>query len=442
MEIYRILSYLITDIFIVSVILLLSILRHSVKKSAVIGFFALIIMFLCDYILFFHCNEGGTAYFVNTIVKMIFMQIFSFYISKLRDGRAAFTGFFVYSLISTQNTIGIFLNVVWIESFLILTLIYVIIGVLFILACIFVIRKQYLRLLQRNMRGWNSLCLIPTMFYFCFYFLTYFPRSLYFSPENLPAAIVLLFSMIIFYIVIFNFINKEIKREDIFWKNKIFEFYIMGFKTQYESVQKSEKELKIVRHDLRHFIHMMNTLLEQKEYDKVKLILEDIQKTSDNTIIKKYCDNIMINNIISTYMIKAEESGIKFDSDVIIPEEISLNIIQLGSVFANLTENAVYSAKHVKKGDKFVHIFSRYTKDHLIIEIKNSYVGKVLFDSDTHLPISSKGEGHGLGIQSVEAFVNETNSNFDCYCENNIFTVRVLVNIKEQEVMSNTGIDL
>ena len=53
--------------------------------------------------------------------------------------------------------------------------------------------------------------------------------------------------------------------------------------------------------------------------------------------------------------------------------------------------------------------------------MENECKGTVSFDSLTGLPKSGKGAGHGLGMQSVQAFSDKLGGNITCYCENNLF---------------------
>lgn len=62
-------------------------------------------------------------------------------------------------------------------------------------------------------------------------------------------------------------------------------------------------------------------------------------------------------------------------------------------------------------------------KDHLLIRMKNAYKKEIIFDAETGLPKSRKGQSHGFGLQSVQAFSDKIGGNISCYCEDGVFCI-------------------
>ena len=55
--------------------------------------------------------------------------------------------------------------------------------------------------------------------------------------------------------------------------------------------------------------------------------------------------------------------------------------------------------------------------------MENDCDREIYFDSITGLPKSRRGKGHGLGMQSVQAFSDKLGGAIDCYCESNRFRI-------------------
>ena len=55
--------------------------------------------------------------------------------------------------------------------------------------------------------------------------------------------------------------------------------------------------------------------------------------------------------------------------------------------------------------------------------MKNEYDKEIILDSVTGFPKSTKGENHGLGMQSVLAFAEKIGGETGCYFEAGIFNV-------------------
>ena len=272
-------------------------------------------------------------------------------------------------------------------------------------------------------RGWWALCLIPVFFYCSFSMIAFFPNTLYEIPENILGIICFMATMFVSYTAVLRYIESESERKDIYWKNKIFESYIKGLESQYTLVGQAEKNLKVLRHDMRHYSSMIEHLLEQGEYEEIKKIVVHINDVSEENKVKKYCNNLIVNTIISKMAEKAENFDIELRLDLSIPKEISVNEYEFTAVIANLFENAIVCVKELKKEKRYIDVKIDCCQERLLIQMKNEYEKEIAFDAVTGLPKSNKGEGHGLGMQSIRTFSDKIKGDFDCYCQGGIFTI-------------------
>lgn len=286
------------------------------------------------------------------------------------------------------------------------------------------IRKIYLIFLEKEEMGsWLQLCLIPAFYYCTFTFLIYFPHTLYENDDNALGIIFLLITMFISYVVVFRYGENEMKRNDMYMKNVLFEYYIKGLESQYDFIENAERNLKILRHDMRHYTGMIDSLLEQKQYNEIKKITEHVnQITAENKIVK-YCDNLKVNTIFYNMMKRASSFDIDVNIDALIPEELPVNDYELASVVANLLENSLMYVKNLEKNKRYVNMMIHYENKSLSLKIENECEEELVFDSTTGLPVSKKGKGHGYGMQSISVFADKIGGSLGCYCENGIFTV-------------------
>ena len=56
---------------------------------------------------------------------------------------------------------------------------------------------------------------------------------------------------------------------------------------------------------------MIDSLLEQKEYDEIKRVTAHINTVTDGNKIKHYCSNVIVNTIIARMMEKAHSLAIE-----------------------------------------------------------------------------------------------------------------------------------
>ena len=109
-----------------------------------------------------------------------------------------------------------------------------------------------------------------------------------------------------------------------------------------------------------------------------------------------------------------------------IPEKITVDEVELSTVFANGIENAQQACKKLPVGaNKLIEIIC-VSNPTFVLEIANTCSGSILLDKNG-LPVS-KDEGHGIGTQSIAAFVKKHNAILDYKMDNSMFRVRILFN--------------
>ena len=168
---------------------------------------------------------------------------------------------------------------------------------------------------------------------------------------------------------------------------------------------------------------MIDAFLEQGEYDEIKRVTAHINTVADENKIKKYCENLIVNTILSHVMEKADSLNVVVRGDIVVAKEIPVNGYEFALVLANLFENAMDCVKDFEKERKFVDVKIRCEDDHLLIQMKNEYDAEIVFDSYTGLPKSRKGGNHGWGMQSVQAFSDKIGGDISCYCEGKMFCI-------------------
>ncbi len=169
---------------------------------------------------------------------------------------------------------------------------------------------------------------------------------------------------------------------------------------------------------------MIDAFLEQGEYDEIKRVTEYINGVTEDNKVVKYCENIVIHSILSRMIEKASSLGVDIRLDAVVLKDVPVNDYELAAVIANLLENALIGVKDLdEKGRRYIDAKIQCTQEHLLIQIKNECEKDVIFDSQTGLPKSNMGNGHGLGMQSISAFSDKIGGNVGCFCKEGVFNI-------------------
>lgn len=420
-------SYMLSHVFFMVFIYLFLIHRYSIKRTLGICSISCTILNILDYFKLNLFSDSALVYFVTTIIQIAIAQLTGLFISRTRDAKTLFIS------LSASNYVVV--------GSITASILYIFTGnvnlalagnLLMHLAILLVLFRKIGNIFHKFCEGdlkrsWWGLCLIPVFFFCCFSCLAFFPYTLYDHPENILASIFLIITMLVSYVVVLRYLDGEMKRVNAYWKNVMFESYIKGLESQNYLVQHSEQNLKILRHDIRHYSMMINSLLDQKEYDEIRNIAGHINEVVDENKVNRYCENLIVNTILTKMVEQAQSLQITLHSDILIPRQIPVNEYEFAMVLANLLENAIYSIKNLEPYKRCINAKLHCTAEHLLIDMENECEKEICFDSITGLPKSLRGKGHGLGMQSVQAFCDKLGGTLDCYCENNRFRIILFV---------------
>lgn len=438
MDYFRNISYMISHIFLMLFIYLFVTHRYSKRKTIGICFSSFLFLTLSDCLKLNFFAESNMCYPVVTVVQILVTQFTVMYISETRDNRVLFMGLTASNYVIAGSIVSAIFFIFTENMFFALAggaAVHLAI-LLFLYAKI---REIWLKCYKSEYRKeWWELCLIPVFFYCGFSFLAFFPYTIYDHPENSFGLGMFIITMFVSYVVVFRYVESETNRARIYWKNALFKTYIKGLENQYDLVEQSEKNLKILRHDMRHYSNMIDSLLTQGEYGEIRKITEYINGVTDENKVIRYCDNIIVHSILSQMMEKASALEVTVQTDLIVPKELPVSDYELAAVIANLLENAIIGVKDLEDEQKrYVDIKLHCTPEYLLIHTKNVCEKEVVLDSLTGLPKSIKGEDHGLGMQSVYSFSEKIGGNIGCICENGIF--QMIFYVKFQAVLRKTG---
>lgn len=203
--------------------------------------------------------------------------------------------------------------------------------------------------------------------------------------------------------------------------------------TYLETLKQRIDETKIMRHDIRHHLTVMDKYLHNKRYDKLEEYIKQYHIISTENDLAEYCPIDIINTLTHHYHTLAQQNNIHLDircnlKGMTDPSYTKMTDLDLCSLYANLLENAMESCKRAKISYKFIRIaIFRTAKSGLHIYIWNS-AENIRQSGKTFL--SSKKENQtGYGLTSVENIAKKYDgkAKFHWYKDRNEFETKVTV---------------
>lgn len=398
--------------------------RFSKNKTLVILIPSVLIIFIVAAILFAINGYDFVARYYLLIIGLP-IYIILFYLSKHRGFCMLFnilTSGFLETLISMP---GYFFTKSF-NTYIIVSLIGRL--VLFPLVLLFLVkifRPLYMQMIEKLKKVWALLCLIPLLSYVIIAHLLVYPVNIFDRPENVITLSISMIIIVTSYAVIFVFFKQMSQQFTIESEQQLLKSQIGALQNQLSTINEVEEKANILKHDMRHYIQNISVLLQSGNSDETVKFIDKFEDMFKQASIPKYCDNKVINAILAYYIENAKKEGIAVTTRLDIPEKISVDEIELSTVFANAIENACNACGNLPDGlNKSIELVC-VSKPHFVLEIANTYIGTTIFDK-SGMP-TSKNNGHGIGTQSIAAFVKNHNAILDYQTENGMFKLRILL---------------
>lgn len=196
-------------------------------------------------------------------------------------------------------------------------------------------------------------------------------------------------------------------------------------KRYYEALLEKEEDTRKYRHDMNNHLLCLNALVEDgdilmlKEYlMKMKGQLELIQK-------RGYVSGNKILDVIFNYYISLLDEDVDVSLAGKLHEDLSLDEMELCTIFANLVQNAVEEIGRQEKGSKrFLKIQISQGKTYFQTQIRNSVSDGSWEEGDFRTSKKDK-RNHGLGLKNVEKVIKDHGGSLEVWKEKFYFCVKV-----------------
>ncbi len=273
---------------------------------------------------------------------------------------------------------------------------------------------------------WALMFLVP-IFYYINIFLLMKQSGMEEVPfRDLIIALMVTFLAISSYGLAIQVLRYQQRNSTLYYHNLEYELLMDQMNKRLDMSKESQRKTAVLRHDMRHMIHILHRLIEDGEYDMAISVLSAYEESINAAGMKNYCKNVVINSVLEYTDTVCREKEVLFEVQADLQEKLSVSELELAVILSNLLENAIQAAEKCD-GDRRIAFLAMRKGDKQIIEISNPFKDRIRYDARTHLPLSDRGEGHGLGMQSVQIFADKNGAVFDCSEEDGRFVVRLLI---------------
>ncbi len=215
--------------------------------------------------------------------------------------------------------------------------------------------------------------------------------SLFFWVSLVLLLILLILLCVLSYFIVSGMMDAAETQE----KNRILEMQESNYLAQQRYMEETAK----VRHDFKHTIGILESLVAEGDLAAVKDYLDSYLASQPKKETASFCHNTAVNALLNYYMGRAQMVNAGIEWEISLPENLSISDIDLCGILGNILENAVLACRNLKEEDRFIDLTVRHDASGLLIVATNSFDGRAEIKDGHYL--STKSHGSGIGLKSI-----------------------------------------
>lgn len=192
------------------------------------------------------------------------------------------------------------------------------------------------------------------------------------------------------------------------------------------ALRESQEKASAYRHDMRHHMQYLSSCIENGQLTQAQGYIQEIYSEIEANKVIIFCENEAANLIFSAFAKRAGNSGILMQVRAKIPQLISVPETDLCVLLSNALENALNTCREQREKGRagFIEVSVYEKKEKLFLQIMNSCKEDIMFEHG--LPVTNK-SGHGIGIRSICAIVEQYEGIYSFSAKNGQFTLRISI---------------
>lgn len=216
------------------------------------------------------------------------------------------------------------------------------------------------------------ICIMPFFYYIFDYATTVYTKLLYSGSRIVVEFVPFLMciSFLTFCVVYYHSIERQ---QQIATQNYFMQIKQAQFAKEIESMQRNEKNVSLLRHDMRHFLNNIAAFIENNEDDKALEYIHSIVKATEKTTRKRFCANEIINIIIMSHADSFNDKHIDFRYSISVPSKLPFSDIDMTAILQNALENAMHAVMMLEPDKRFIRLSISEKSGKLLISVENPY---------------------------------------------------------------------
>ena len=191
-----------------------------------------------------------------------------------------------------------------------------------------------------------------------------------------------------------------------------------------DNVRLMDEQVRKLRHDMSNQLNVVNTFLEENNYDKAR---EYLKKYVGQAITKERfvnTENDIVNAVINSKILYCKNNGIKIHTTVQKTMK-KIDDIDICSLLGNLLDNAIEAELKLEQADRYIVLEILIEDAAMSIFLKNRIAGPVLENNTDMGTTKLDFKNHGFGTKIISKIVRKYNGFLDYSEEDGFFCCNI-----------------
>lgn len=209
--------------------------------------------------------------------------------------------------------------------------------------------------------------------------------------------------------------------------NQMLSTQIDNLKRHIEQVENLYQDIRSMKHDMTNHVLTLERLYSGNETKEAKDYVQDLKAAFMETVGEVKSGNPVTDVILREWKTEAEKKNIHFQCNFHYPTGSNINAFDVSVILNNALQNAVENVGG--SGALHISILSYRKNNAYMIEISNSFAGNLQWDTESGLPVTSKGktDSHGYGLNNIRKVAGKYFGDIDFAIKNEEFILSIML---------------
>lgn len=206
-------------------------------------------------------------------------------------------------------------------------------------------------------------------------------------------------------------------------KEQIIQLSLEQQTREFDLMKENSQRMRLLRHDQRLLLNNIALSIQSDDKENALQLISSFISEIDSTVVVRYCEEDIINYVLSSYASKCASNNIQFETDISITD-FNLDPMFYSSILSNALDNALNAQDGLDDSDRIIKVMIKNSDDKLLLSVRNHYSKKpILVDG---LPVTTE-KGHGYGTQSIRYMTERLGGNFQFSIQDNWFVTCIVI---------------